>query len=44
MEVETQLTIAAVLGNLSREKEAEILIQTNELGRIINGLILSLAD
>ena len=44
MELETQLTIAAVLGYLSREKEAEILIQTNELGRIINGLILSLAD
>ena len=44
MEVETQLTIAAVLGYLSREKEAEILTQTNELGRIINGLILSLAD
>ncbi len=44
MEVETQLTIAAVLGYLSREKEAELLNRTNELGRIINGLILSLAD
>jgi len=44
MEVETQLTIAAVLGYLGQEKEAETLTQTNELGRIINGLILSLAD
>lgn len=44
MEVETQLTIAAVLCYLSREKEAELLNQTNELGRIINGLILSLGD
>jgi len=44
MEVETQLTISAVLGYLSREKEADLLNRTNELGRIINGLILSLAD
>jgi len=42
MEVETQLTIAAVLGYLRREKEAELLSQTNDLGRIINGLITSL--
>ena len=44
MEVETQLTISAVLGYLRREKEADLLNRTNELGRIINGLILSLAD
>ena len=44
MEVETQLTIAAVLGYLSRENETELLKQTNELGKITNGLILSLAD
>lgn len=44
MEVETQLTIAAVLGYLSQEKETELLAQTNELGRIVNGLILSMAD
>jgi len=44
MEVETQLTIAAVLGYLSHEKEAELLTHTNELGRIVNGLILSMAD
>jgi four helix bundle protein len=44
MEVETQLTIAAVLCYLSQDKEAALLQQTNELGRIINGLILSLAD
>jgi len=41
MEVETQVTIAAVLGYLTSEKEAEPLNQTNELGRILNGLILS---
>jgi len=44
VEVETQLTISAVLGYLRREKEADLLNRTNELGRIINGLILSLAD
>jgi four helix bundle protein len=44
MEVETQLTIAAVLGYVSHQREAELLAQTNELGRILNGLILSMAD
>jgi len=44
MEVETQVTIAAVLGYLSGEKETALLSQTNELGRILNGLILSMAD
>ena len=44
MEVETQLTISAVLGFFSREEEAALLNQTNELGRIINGLILAMSD
>lgn len=44
MEIETQLTIAKVLGYLSADAEAELLDKTNELGRIINGLILSMAD
>ena len=44
LEVETQLTIAAVLCYLGQDREAALLQQTNELGRIINGLILSLAD
>ena len=44
MEVETQVTIAAVLGYLNRDKETALLGQTNELGRILNGLILSMAD
>jgi four helix bundle protein len=44
MEVETQATIAAVLGYLQRDKEAELLSQTNELGRIINGLIASMEN
>jgi four helix bundle protein len=44
MEVETQLTIATMLAYLERTKEAELLERTNELGRILNGLILSLAD
>ena len=44
MEVETQVTIAGVLGYLSQDKETALLGQTNELGRILNGLILSMAD
>ena len=44
MEVETQVTIAAVLGYLGRDKETALLNQTNELGRIINGLILSVSE
>src|SRR5271157_1072670 len=36
MEVETQVTIATVLGYLRQDKEAELLSRTNELGRIIN--------
>jgi four helix bundle protein len=44
MEVETQITIATMLGYLDQQSEAKLLEQTNELGRIINGLIVSLAD
>jgi len=44
MEVETQVTIAAVLGYLRQDKEAELLSRTNELGRIINGLIASMEN
>jgi four helix bundle protein len=44
MEVETQVTIAAVLGYLGRDKETALLDQTNEFGRIINGLILSVSE
>jgi four helix bundle protein len=43
MEVETQLTIAAVLCYLSRDQEAALLNQTSQLGKIINGLIASVA-
>ena len=44
MEIETQLTISAVLGFLNQEKEGSLLNQTNELGRIVNGLIQSMSD
>jgi four helix bundle protein len=39
MEVETQVTIARVLGYLSAQDETELLQRTAELGRIINGLV-----
>ena len=41
MEVETQITIANVLGYLPKDRESELLSQTGELGRILNGLITS---
>ncbi len=44
MEVETQATIARVLGYIKEEQENEILHKTAELGRILNGLVHSLTD
>ncbi|HYX70612.1 MAG TPA: four helix bundle protein [Terriglobales bacterium] len=43
MEVETQLTIARRLGYITSDCESELLRRTNEIGRIINGLLSSLA-
>ena len=44
MEVETQVTIGAVLGYLRGDEETELLSRTNELGRISNGLIASMEN
>ena len=38
-EVETQLTIAGMLGYLPARRVDELLLCTSEIGRIINGLI-----
>jgi four helix bundle protein len=43
MEVETQLTIANMPGFLSDEESAKLLASAAEIGRILNGLIASLA-
>ncbi len=43
MEVETQVSIAEMLGYLDAAKAKEALGQTSELGRVLNGLINSLA-
>ncbi len=43
MEVETQLTISRLLGYITADAEAALLSKTNEIGRIINGLLSSLA-
>ena len=43
MEVETQITISERLGYLTAESTQTILRETGELGRILNGLIKSLA-
>ena len=42
LEVETQTTIACNLGYLDPEHADDVLSQTSEVGRIINGLIASL--
>jgi four helix bundle protein len=38
LEVETQLEIAKNLGNLSHKSATELLLKTNEIGRMLNGL------
>ncbi len=43
MELETQLTIACLLGYITPDCEASLLRKTNEIGRIINGLLCSLS-
>jgi four helix bundle protein len=43
LELETQTTIACNLGYIEAERADDFLTQTEELGRIINGLITSLA-
>ncbi len=42
MEIETQVTIAEMLGYLDKKQAADLLRRTNELGRICNGLVNSL--
>jgi four helix bundle protein len=42
MEIETQLTLAQLLGYLNQSHTVDLLKRTNELGRICNGLINSL--
>ena len=42
LEVETQVLIAADLGYVEQQQSDEILIQTQEVLRILNGLIRSL--
>lgn len=42
MEIETQLTIAQRLGYLQEPSTKSLLAQTNEIGRIANGLVKSL--
>lgn len=43
MEVETQISIAEMLAYINAEKAKEALAKTSELGRVVNGLINSLA-
>lgn len=43
MEVETQILIAEELGYLERDQSATLLASTAEVGRILNGLLNSLA-
>jgi four helix bundle protein len=43
-EVETQLTITAVLVYLPQRRVDELLLITNELGRILNGLLNAVSD
>jgi four helix bundle protein len=43
MEVETQVTIARILGYITPQCETALLHKTNEIGRIIHGLLTSLA-
>ena len=38
-ELETQITIAREVGYLNPESEQELLAKTNEIGRMLNGLI-----
>src|SRR5258706_12328419 len=42
-EVETQVLIAAQLGYLGQDRANHVLELTNELGRVMNGLITSLS-
>jgi four helix bundle protein len=42
LEVETQIFIAGNLGYLSREQSASLIKRTEEVGRILNGLLNSL--
>ena len=42
LEVETQVVIAENLGYLSREQSASLIKRTEEVGRILNGLLNSL--
>lgn len=43
MEVETQLQISARLDLLRSESLADLISKTNEIGKILNGLIRSLS-
>src|SRR5690242_2522913 len=44
MEVETQVTITEMLGYVQREQAQEVVKRASEIGRILNGLINSLAN
>jgi len=44
MELETQIQIAARLGYLDEGKVITLLVQTDEIGKMLSGLKQSLAD
>ena len=44
MEGETQITISEMLGYIAPVKSKEVLDKSNELGRILNGIMNSLAQ
>jgi four helix bundle protein len=43
-EVETQVTIAQMLGYVSQEQATSVLARTTEVGKILNGLLASLKN